>query len=84
MQPYTVGGKLAGYVKNVGNLRHVILRDAGHSVPRYQPEVALLMFKDFLENGHAKSLDFIKNSQTKPLAQFALIFCSAGIIANVQ
>ena len=73
MQPYNVGGKLAGYVKNVGNLRHVILRDAGHSVPRYKPEAALQMFKDFLENG-----------QTKPLAQFALLFYSAVIIANVQ
>ena len=35
----------------MGNLRHVILRDAGHSVPRYKPEAALQMFKDFLENG---------------------------------
>ena len=52
LKPFSVGGKLVGYVKKVGNLRHVVLRDAGHSAPRYQPEAALEMLQDFLRNGY--------------------------------
>ena len=46
---FTVGDDTAGYVTSVGNLRLFVMRNAGHMVPRSQPEFALEMFRAFLD-----------------------------------
>ncbi len=43
------GRDVAGYLKSVGNLRMYVMRNAGHMVPRSQPEYAFDMFSDFLD-----------------------------------
>ncbi len=40
-----------GFIKSVGNLRFVGIDDAGHMVPRDQPEWTLLLLERFL-NGN--------------------------------
>ena len=40
-QTFIVDGRVAGYIKNVRKMRHVVFKDSGHSVPRNQPEAAL-------------------------------------------
>lgn len=45
---YKVGGETAGYLKSVQNLRMFVMRNAGHMVPRSQPEFAQAMFEDFI------------------------------------
>ena len=45
---YRVGFQTAGYLKSVGNLRMFVMRNAGHMVPRSQPEWAQAMFEDFI------------------------------------
>ena len=45
---YRVGIHTAGYLKSVGNLRMFVMRNAGHMVPRSQPEYAQAMFEDFI------------------------------------
>lgn len=40
--------ELAGFVKKGGNLRLVLLRNAGHSVPINQPQWALRLLEDFV------------------------------------
>ncbi|KAK7502851.1 hypothetical protein BaRGS_00005800 [Batillaria attramentaria] len=48
--PWTVGGELAGWVTRVDNFTRVIVRSAGHDVPRDQPEWALEMIRDFVHD----------------------------------
>ena len=45
---YRVGRETAGYLKSVQNLRMFVMRNAGHMVPRSQPEYAQAMFEDFI------------------------------------
>ncbi|THU66249.1 hypothetical protein C4D60_Mb05t12150 [Musa balbisiana] len=40
--------QVGGYVVGYGGLTLVTVRGAGHMVPTYQPERALLMFSSFL------------------------------------
>lgn len=49
---WRVGPELAGYVKHAGNLTEVLVRDAGHMVPKDQPIVALDLITRFT---HRKS-----------------------------
>ena len=42
-------GNTAGYLKSVGNLRMYVMRNAGHMVPRSQPEYAYEMFNNFID-----------------------------------
>ena len=49
-QTFIVDGRVAGYIKNVRKMRHVVFKDSGHSVPRNQPEAALEMFRGFIEH----------------------------------
>ena len=46
---YRVGGVVAGYLKSVQNLRLMLMRNAGHMVPRSQPEYAYDMFNKFVQ-----------------------------------
>ncbi|XP_031350161.1 venom serine carboxypeptidase-like isoform X1 [Photinus pyralis] len=45
-----VNGDLAGYVKQAGNLTEVLVRKAGHMIPRDQPEWALDLMTKFVYN----------------------------------
>eukprot|EP00095_Tigriopus_kingsejongensis_P005173 maker-scaffold237_size242172-snap-gene-1.30 protein:Tk05173 transcript:maker-scaffold237_size242172-snap-gene-1.30-mRNA-1 annotation:"venom serine carboxypeptidase" len=47
-QTYKVNGKVVGYLTSVQNLRLFVMRNAGHMVPRSQPEFAFAMFNDFV------------------------------------
>jgi len=42
--------ELAGFVKKGGNLRLVLMRNAGHSVPINQPQWALRLLEDFVSD----------------------------------
>jgi len=42
-------GKVAGYAREVANLKQVLVRNAGHILPYDQPEVAYDMMKRFVE-----------------------------------
>ncbi|XP_062549800.1 vitellogenic carboxypeptidase-like [Armigeres subalbatus] len=44
---YYVDGEIAGYFKLVNNLLEVLIRDAGHMVPRDQPKWAFVMINTF-------------------------------------
>lgn len=44
---WIVDGKPAGYVRKAKNLQSLLLLDAGHMVPMDQPEIALLMLRNF-------------------------------------
>ena len=46
---FEVNGDTAGYLTSVQNLRLLAVRNAGHMVPRSQPEVAYEMFSKFLQ-----------------------------------
>ena len=45
---YGPDGEVAGYLKSVDNLRLFVMRNAGHMVPRSQPDDALFMFEEFV------------------------------------
>ena len=45
---YSVNGRTAGYLKSVKNLRMFVMRNAGHMVPRSQPEFSLDFFDKFI------------------------------------
>ncbi|KAK9877391.1 hypothetical protein WA026_017787 [Henosepilachna vigintioctopunctata] len=45
-----VGSELAGYVKQAGNLTEVLVRNAGHLVPRDQPKWAFDLINRFTRN----------------------------------
>ncbi|CAG9767344.1 unnamed protein product [Ceutorhynchus assimilis] len=45
---WTVSNRVAGYVKNAGNLTEVMVRDAGHMVPKDQPEAAYDLVYKFI------------------------------------
>ena len=47
---WRVSGKVAGYVKIAGNLMDVMVRDAGHMVPKDQPEFAYQLIRNFTTN----------------------------------
>lgn len=47
---WMVGGKLAGYSKSVDNLTEVLVRNAGHMVPLYQPKWSLDLITRFTHN----------------------------------
>ncbi|CAL1685700.1 unnamed protein product [Lasius platythorax] len=47
---WMVGKELAGYTKSVDNLVEVLVRDAGHTVPSYQPKWALDLITRFTHN----------------------------------
>lgn len=47
---YRVNGDVAGYLTSAQNLRLFVMRNAGHMVPRSQPENAFAMFNDFISN----------------------------------
>ncbi|KAK0057103.1 serine carboxypeptidase CPVL [Biomphalaria pfeifferi] len=49
--PWLKGSKLIGYYSLTGKFCRVILRQCGHSVPRDQPEVSLLMMQLFIRDG---------------------------------
>lgn len=44
---FSVDGEIAGYYKLVNNLLEVLIRDAGHMVPRDQPKWAFVMISSF-------------------------------------
>ena len=46
---YRVGAAVAGYLKSVQNLRILSMKNAGHMVPRSQPEYAFAMFNEFID-----------------------------------
>ena len=46
---YKVGKEVAGYLKSVGNLRQLVVRNSGHMVPWSQPKYAQDMFERFLD-----------------------------------
>ena len=46
---YNVNGETAGYLTSVQNLRLLVLRNAGHMVPRSVPEVADDFFNKFIQ-----------------------------------
>jgi carboxypeptidase C (cathepsin A) len=46
---WKVGGLLAGYAKAYANLTYVVVRNAGHEVPFYQPRNSLDLFEHFVE-----------------------------------
>jgi vitellogenic carboxypeptidase-like protein len=46
---FSVNGETAGYLKSVKNLRLLAMRNAGHMVPRFQPEYSFEMFGQFLD-----------------------------------
>ena len=45
---WQTNGRTAGYLKSVKNLRLFAMRNAGHMVPRSQPEFSLDMFTSFI------------------------------------
>ncbi len=45
---WSTNGKTAGYLKSVKNLRLFVMRNAGHMVPRSQPEFSFDMFNSFI------------------------------------
>ncbi len=45
---YRVNGLNAGYLTQVQNLYLIAMRNAGHMVPRSQPEFAFQLFSDFI------------------------------------
>jgi vitellogenic carboxypeptidase-like protein len=45
----TMQQELAGYVKGDGNLKLMLVRNAGHSVPMDQPQWALRMVEAFID-----------------------------------
>ncbi|KAL0268028.1 UNVERIFIED_CONTAM: hypothetical protein PYX00_010117 [Menopon gallinae] len=47
---YKVGDDLAGYVKTAGNFTEMLIRNAGHFVPKNQPKWALDMYNKFIFN----------------------------------
>lgn len=47
---WLVGGAVAGYVKQAGNLTEVLVRNAGHMVPADQPEWAYDLLYRFVRN----------------------------------
>lgn len=49
-QKWMVGGVLAGYIKRAGNLTELMVRNAGHMVPRDQPKWAFEMITSFMQN----------------------------------
>ena len=50
-RPYIIGNEPVGYLKSVGdNFRLISIRNAGHFVPRDQPEAATQIFNEFLAN----------------------------------
>ncbi|XP_022831429.1 venom serine carboxypeptidase-like [Spodoptera litura] len=50
---WKVGDDIAGYVKTAGNLTEVLVRNAGHMVPRDQPKWALNLITRFIKNDFA-------------------------------
>ncbi|RSL56919.1 hypothetical protein CEP53_006650 [Fusarium sp. AF-6] len=55
LRNYTVNGKVHGRYKVVDNLAFLKVFEAGHSVPYYQPETALQVFKQVMQKGALKS-----------------------------
>ncbi|XP_022201600.2 venom serine carboxypeptidase [Nilaparvata lugens] len=47
---WVVDGELAGYVRTVGNLSDVLVRNAGHMVPTDQPKWAYQLFNNFVHD----------------------------------
>ena len=45
-----VDNSLAGYARSYGNLTNVVVRNAGHEVPFFQPQNALDLFNRFITN----------------------------------
>ncbi|KAF9423989.1 hypothetical protein HW555_000698 [Spodoptera exigua] len=50
---WKVDDDIAGYVKTAGNLTEVLVRNAGHMVPRDQPKWALNLITRFIKNDFA-------------------------------
>ena len=46
----TTRKELAGYVKGDGNLKFVLIRNSGHSVPMDQPQWALRMVDAYIND----------------------------------
>lgn len=51
MEPFISNNQVAGYLKSVQNLRLFVMRNAGHMVPRSQPEFAFDLLQQFI-NGN--------------------------------
>lgn len=49
-RPWNVGKTLAGYIKKAGNLTEVLVRNAGHMVPKDKPKWALDLITRFVNN----------------------------------
>ncbi|KAL1639179.1 hypothetical protein SLS58_008147 [Diplodia intermedia] len=49
LEPYTVGGTEGGTFKTVDNFSFLRVFEAGHEVPYYQPELALQVFKQTMQ-----------------------------------
>ena len=47
---WNVDGTLAGYARNLDNLTNLVVRNAGHEVPYFQPKNALDLFRRFVQN----------------------------------
>ncbi|XP_055533044.1 vitellogenic carboxypeptidase-like [Wyeomyia smithii] len=54
---FGVDGEIAGYFKLVNNLLEVLIRDAGHMVPRDQPKWAYVMINAFTTSKSLSQLD---------------------------
>lgn len=54
---FGVDGEIAGYFKAAGNLLEVLIRNAGHMVPRDQPKWAYVMISTFTSIGTLSEYD---------------------------
>ncbi|KAK3273421.1 hypothetical protein CYMTET_18329, partial [Cymbomonas tetramitiformis] len=70
--------EVAGYVHQLGNFSHVIVRGAGHIVPGDQPERALDMITRFIEGVKYENLPNPVSSMEQPIGM------SANSRASVQ
>lgn len=49
LQAWKVGGVMLGSIKNAGKLTFVVVNNAGHYVPKDNPEAAYYLFRDWLK-----------------------------------
>ena len=48
LEPFTVDGELYGSYKTTGQLSFVIIEQAGHQVPAFQPKASLELFRQIM------------------------------------
>ena len=50
LEPFAVDGELYGSYKTTGQLSFVIIEQAGHQVPAFQPKASLELFRQIMSN----------------------------------